>query len=62
MGSVGRSVSLRVRGSLSVRATFHNVPVDIPPPPSVSCNESVYYFLAWSLGLTCQTKPKGGRT
>ena len=41
MGSVGRRVSLPVRGSLSVRATFHNVPVDIPPPPSVSRNERI---------------------
>ena len=41
MGSVGRRVSLPVRGSLSVRATFHNVPVDIPPPPSVSSNERI---------------------
>ena len=41
MGSVGRRVSLPVRGSLSVRATFHNVPVDIPPPPSVSRDERI---------------------
>ena len=26
-------VSLSVRGSGSIRATFHNVPVDLPPPP-----------------------------
>ena len=27
-------VTLAVRGSGSIRATFHNIPVDLPPPPS----------------------------
>lgn len=26
--------TLPVRGSLGVRAQFHNVPIDLPPPPS----------------------------
>jgi len=36
MGSIGPRVSLPVRGSLSVRASFHNIPVDLPPPPNLS--------------------------
>lgn len=28
-------VSLAVRGAGSIRATFHNVPVDLPPPPGL---------------------------
>lgn len=36
IGSVGRRVSLPVRGSLSVRATFHYVPIDLPPLPDAS--------------------------
>lgn len=31
-----RRATLPVRGSLSVRATFHNTPVNLPPPPSTS--------------------------
>ena len=34
MGDIGRRLSFPVRGSLSVRAEFHNVPVDLPPPPN----------------------------
>ena len=41
MDSVGRRVSLPVWGSLFVCATFHNVPVDIPPPPSVNSNKRI---------------------
>ena len=33
-GSVGRRASFPVRSSLSVRAEFHNTPVDLPPPPN----------------------------
>lgn len=33
MGDIGRRLSMPVRGSLSVRAEFHNVPVDLPPLP-----------------------------
>ena len=29
-------VTLAVRGNRSVRNTFHNVPVDLPPPPSTA--------------------------
>ena len=36
VGAMGPRVSLPVRGSLSVRATFHNAPVDLPPLPSLS--------------------------
>ena len=38
-GTLGRRASLPVRGSLSVRAQFHNVPVSLPPPPSVTPTE-----------------------
>ena len=31
--------SFPVRGSLSVRAQFHNAPVSLPPPPSVTPTE-----------------------
>ena len=34
VGSTGRRVTLPVRGSLSVRAEFHNVPVSLPPLPN----------------------------
>lgn len=27
-------VTMAVRGAPTIRATFHNVPVDLPPPPS----------------------------
>ena len=33
---MGPRVSLPVRGSLSVRAIFHNTPVNLPPLPSLS--------------------------
>ena len=36
LASIGPRVSLPVRGSLSVRATFHNLPVALPPPPGAS--------------------------
>ena len=29
-------VTLSVRGATSIHATFHNVPVDLPPPPDGS--------------------------
>ena len=35
-GTLGRWASFPVRGSLSVRAQFHNVSVSLPPPPSVT--------------------------
>ena len=35
LGSAQR-VTLAVRGSSSIRATFHNIPVDLPPPPSAT--------------------------
>jgi len=30
---VPRHVTMPVRGSLSVRPKFHNLPLDLPPPP-----------------------------
>ena len=38
-GSAGRRASFPVRSSLSVRAQFHNVPVNLPPPPSATLAE-----------------------
>ena len=29
-------VTHTVRGSRSIRSTFHNIPVDLPPPPSTA--------------------------
>ena len=29
-----RRATMPVRGSLSVRPTFHNVPLELPPPPN----------------------------
>lgn len=34
-GGVGGRTSLVQRGAASIRAKFHNVPVDLPPPPSI---------------------------
>ena len=31
---VGRRVTLVQRGATSLRASFHNVPIDLTPPPS----------------------------
>ena len=36
VGAMGPRVSLPVRGSLTVHATFRNAPVDLPPLPSLS--------------------------
>lgn len=33
--NVGRRIKMAERGSGSVRATFHNTPVGLPPPPSL---------------------------
>lgn len=35
LGSSQR-VTVAVRGSKSLRTTFHNVPVDLPPPPTAA--------------------------
>lgn len=36
IGYTGRRATLPVRGSVSLRAEFHNVPVNLPPPPDAS--------------------------
>ena len=43
-GQLGRRVSLAARGNLSVRATFHNYPVELPPLPDQSsvCHDHTY--------------------
>lgn len=35
MTAVGGRTSLAKRGATSIRAKFHNVPVELPPPPNV---------------------------
>ena len=40
LGPGGR-VIMAVRGTGSIRATFHNVPVDLPPPPGAT-NQFIY--------------------
>lgn len=47
-GNVGRRISFPVRGSLSVRATFHNVPVDLPPLPNTCVSTRVTSEHAYS--------------
>ena len=40
LGPGGR-VTMAVRGTGSIRPTFHNVPVDLPPPPGAT-NQFIY--------------------
>lgn len=46
--TVGRRVSFPVRGSLSVRADFHNLPVSLPPLPDASITTRVATEHAYS--------------
>lgn len=48
VGAVGRRVSFPVRGSLSVRADFHNVPVSLPPLPDTSISARIASEHAYS--------------
>lgn len=50
MGNVGNRVSLPVRGSVSIRTEFHNVPVALPPPPDISSTTRVVYEHAYASG------------
>lgn len=34
-GNVGGQIALAERGTTSIRTRFHNVPVHLPPPPSM---------------------------
>lgn len=36
--NVGRRITFGVRGAGSIRSSFHNVPVELPPLPSESSN------------------------
>lgn len=36
LGCTGRRATLPVRGSVSLRTEYHNVPVNLPPPPDAS--------------------------
>ena len=34
VGNVGGRVTMAQRGATSIRAQFHNIPVELPPPPN----------------------------
>ena len=40
-------ITLAVRGESSVHTKFHNVPVDLPPPPGIP-NQSMMHELSYS--------------
>ncbi len=40
-GNVGRRASFPIRSSLSIQAKFHNLPVNLPPPPTASIHQKV---------------------
>lgn len=50
IGAIGRRVSLPVRGSVSLRAEFHNLPVNLPPPPSATSSDRVVSEHAYASG------------
>ena len=43
-GNRGGRVSLVQRGVTSIRAQFHNVPVELPPPPSLPSHVSDHSY------------------
>ena len=47
-GSVGGRVTLVPCGSVSIRSQFHNVPVDLPPPPSQPSHTSDHQYQDFS--------------
>lgn len=38
-GGVGGRVTMAQRGAGSIRSKFHNVPVELPPPPSITLTQ-----------------------
>ncbi len=50
IGAIGRRVSLPTRGTLSTRAEFHNLPVNLPPPPNVSSTTRIISEHAYASG------------
>ena len=40
--NVGRRITMATRGSGSLRAIFHNLPVDLPPPPGSCVTDHTY--------------------
>ena len=44
VGNRGGRVSLVQRGATSIRAQFHNVPVELPPPPSLPSHASDHCY------------------
>ena len=43
-GNLGGRASLVQRGATSIRTQFHNVPVELPPPPSVPAHVSDHSY------------------
>ena len=40
-GSVCRRASFPIRSNLSIRTQFHNVPVNLPPPPTATIHQKL---------------------
>ena len=43
-GNVGGRTVLAQRGAASIRTQFHNVPVELPPPPSMAIHSSEHKY------------------
>ena len=50
MGGTGRRATLPVRGSVSLRTEFHNVPVNLPPPLDASTSTMLLSEHAYASG------------
>ena len=42
--NVGGRISLVQRGATSIRSHYHNVPVELPPPPSMPTHQSDHSY------------------
>ena len=47
--NVGRRITFAVQGAGSIRSTFHNVPVELPPLPTESSNVLMEHAYATSM-------------
>ena len=47
--NVGRRITFAVRGAGSIRSTFHNMPVELPPLPTESGNVLLEHAYATSV-------------
>lgn len=43
-GNIGGRTVLTTRGASSVRTQFHNVPVELPPPPSIPVHSAEHMY------------------